>query len=111
MPSDVDDIERIESNAYSGVGVIKVFLHEGADVGKAVSQLAASSTYVMKYMPRNVIPADPALRRDRRPDVLAHCLLIKLTARTEAAGGTRCCWGPPRCPVNRPPAARPRGTS
>jgi len=67
MPSDVDDIERIESNAYSGVGVIKVFLHEGADVGKAVSQLAASSTYVMKYMPRNVIP--PQILRYGATDV------------------------------------------
>jgi len=56
MASLVDDIERIEANAYAGVGVIKVFLHEGADVSRAVSQLGSSSQVVMKYMPRNITP-------------------------------------------------------
>ncbi|HSU66588.1 MAG TPA: efflux RND transporter permease subunit, partial [Tepidisphaeraceae bacterium] len=58
MPAEVDDIERIEANAYNGVGVIKVFLHEGADVSRAVSQLSSTAIYVMKYMPRNVIPPE-----------------------------------------------------
>src|ERR1051325_4342502 len=56
MPSMVDDIDKLEANAYSGVGVIKVYLHEGADISRAVSQLSSSAIYVMKYMPRNVIP-------------------------------------------------------
>ena len=42
LASLVDDIERIEANSYKGVGVIKVYLHEGADVSRAVSQLAAA---------------------------------------------------------------------
>ncbi|MGC1587244.1 MAG: efflux RND transporter permease subunit [Rhodomicrobium sp.] len=56
MASLVDDISRIESNAYNGVGVIKVYLHEGADVSRAISQLASSALVVMKYMPRNITP-------------------------------------------------------
>ena len=56
MASLVDDIERIEANAYNGVGVIKVYLHEGADVSRAVSQLGSSAQVVMKYMPRNITP-------------------------------------------------------
>src|SRR5208337_856696 len=31
LASLVDDIERIEANSYDGVGVIKVYLHDGAD--------------------------------------------------------------------------------
>jgi len=52
----VDDISRIEANSYAGVGVIKVYLHEGADVSRAVSQLASSALVVLKYMPRNITP-------------------------------------------------------
>ncbi len=56
MASLVDDISRIEANAYNGVGVIKVYLHEGADVSRAISQLASSALVVLKYMPRNITP-------------------------------------------------------
>ena len=52
----VDDISRIEATSYSGVGVEKVYLHEGADVTRAVSQLASSALVVLKYMPRNITP-------------------------------------------------------
>ncbi len=58
MPSGVDNIEKIEATAYNGIGVIKVFLHEGADVTRAVSQLSSTAIYVMKYMPRNINPPE-----------------------------------------------------
>src|SRR5205807_7717234 len=56
LASLVDDIQRIEANSYDGVGVIKVYLQEGADVSRAVSQLGSSAQVVMKYMPRNITP-------------------------------------------------------
>src|ERR1700743_2981484 len=56
MASLVDDISRIEATSYQGVGVIKVFLHEGADVTRAVSQLASSALVVLKYMPPHITP-------------------------------------------------------
>src|SRR6202162_1283420 len=56
MASIVDDISRIEATSYQGVGVIKVYLHEGADVTRAVSQLASSALVVLKYMPPNITP-------------------------------------------------------
>jgi hypothetical protein len=56
LASLVDNIERIEANSYDGVGVIKVYLNEGADVSRAVSQLASSALVVLKYMPRNITP-------------------------------------------------------
>ncbi|MDE2136939.1 MAG: efflux RND transporter permease subunit, partial [Gammaproteobacteria bacterium] len=39
-----------------GVGVEKVYLHEGADVTRAVAQLASSALVVLKYMPPNITP-------------------------------------------------------
>src|ERR1700677_3106125 len=37
MASLVDDIARIEATSYNGVGAEKVYLHEGADVTRAIS--------------------------------------------------------------------------
>jgi multidrug efflux pump subunit AcrB len=56
MASLVDDIARIEATSYVGVGVEKVYLHEGADVSRAVSQIASSALVVLKYMPPNITP-------------------------------------------------------
>jgi multidrug efflux pump subunit AcrB len=56
LASLVDDIDRIEATSYQGVGVEKIFLHEGADVSRAVSQVASSALVVLKYMPPNITP-------------------------------------------------------
>ncbi|HYX73779.1 MAG TPA: efflux RND transporter permease subunit, partial [Steroidobacteraceae bacterium] len=56
MASLVDDISRIEATSYEGVGVEKVYLHEGADVTRAIAQLASSALVVLKYMPPNITP-------------------------------------------------------
>src|ERR1700750_153876 len=47
LASLVDDIERIEATSYAGVGVEKIYLHQGADVSRAVSQLASSALVVL----------------------------------------------------------------
>src|SRR5246500_813245 len=56
MASLVDDIARIEATSYEGVGVEKIYLHEGADVTRAIAQLASSALVVLKYMPPNITP-------------------------------------------------------
>ena len=56
MVSVVDDIARIEATSYVGVGLERIYLHEGADVSRAVSQLASSALAVLKYMPPNITP-------------------------------------------------------
>jgi multidrug efflux pump subunit AcrB len=56
MASVVDNISRIEAVSYQGVGVEKIYLSEGADVTRAVSQLASSALVVLKYMPPNITP-------------------------------------------------------
>ena len=77
MASLVDDISRIEANSYTGVGVIKVYLHEGADVSRAVSQLTSSAQTVLKSMPRNITP--PLILRYGATDVP----IIQLTLSSE----------------------------
>ena len=67
MASLVDDIARMEATSYNGVGVIKVYLHEGADVSRAVSQLTSSAQTVLKNMPRNITP--PLILRYGATDV------------------------------------------
>jgi multidrug efflux pump subunit AcrB len=56
LASEVDDIERIEATSYYGVGVEKVFLHQGADVTRAIAQLSSSALLVLKYLPPNITP-------------------------------------------------------
>src|SRR5271170_3193110 len=56
MASLVDDISHIEATSYDGVGIEKVYLHEGADVTRAISQLASSALVVLKYMPPGITP-------------------------------------------------------
>src|SRR6476646_11956281 len=67
LASLVDDISRIEATSYYGVGVEKVYLHEGADVTRAISQLASSALVVLKYMPPNITP--PLVLRYSATDV------------------------------------------
>src|SRR5579863_5006827 len=83
LASLVDDISRIEANAYEGVGVIKVYLHEGADVSRAVSQLASSALVVLKYMPPNITP--PLVLRYGATDVP----IIQISIASQSLSDTR----------------------
>jgi multidrug efflux pump subunit AcrB len=83
LASLVDNIERIESNSYEGVGVIKVYLHEGADVTRAVAQLSSSALVVLKYMPRNITP--PLVIRYGATDVP----IIQLSVSSSSLSDTR----------------------
>jgi multidrug efflux pump subunit AcrB len=56
LASLVDNISRIESTSYMGVGVEKIYLQEGAGAGQAVSQVASSALVVLKYMPPGITP-------------------------------------------------------
>src|SRR3979490_2471779 len=49
LASLVDDISRIEAVSYEGVGVEKIYLHEGAAVTRAGSMLASSALGVLNY--------------------------------------------------------------
>jgi multidrug efflux pump subunit AcrB len=83
LASLVDNIERIEANSYTGVGVIKVYLHDGADVTRAVAQLGSSALVVLKYMPRNITP--PLILRYGATDVP----IIELSVSSNSLSDTR----------------------
>jgi multidrug efflux pump subunit AcrB len=52
----VNDIEHIESTAYNGAGVIKVFLQPGTSVSDGVAQIAASGQAVLRLLPPGITP-------------------------------------------------------
>ena len=56
LTTTVNDIEHIESNAYSGVGVIKVFLQPGASVDGGVAQVTAICQTMLRSMPPGTTP-------------------------------------------------------
>jgi multidrug efflux pump subunit AcrB len=83
MASLVDDIARIEATSYEGVGVEKVYLHEGADVTRAIAQLASSALVVLKYMPPNITP--PLVIRYGATDVPIIQLGLSSSSRPDTA--------------------------
>lgn len=56
LSATVNDIEHIESNAYNGVGVIKVFLQPGASVDGGIAQVTAIAQTIMRQMPPGQTP-------------------------------------------------------
>jgi multidrug efflux pump subunit AcrB len=56
LSATVNDIEHIESNAYNGIGLIKVFLQPGADVNGGIAQVTAIAQTIMKQMPPGQTP-------------------------------------------------------
>jgi multidrug efflux pump subunit AcrB len=52
----VDNIEHIESTAYTGAGVIKVFLQPGASVDTGVAQLTATGQAILRQLPQGITP-------------------------------------------------------
>jgi multidrug efflux pump subunit AcrB len=56
MTTTVNDIEHIESQSYTGVAVVKVFFHEGANVEAGVAQVTAICQTILKSMPTGTTP-------------------------------------------------------
>jgi multidrug efflux pump subunit AcrB len=56
LSATVNDIEHVESNAYNGVGIIKVFLRPGASVDAGVAQITAIAQTILRQMPPGQTP-------------------------------------------------------
>ena len=56
MTTTVNDIERIESTAYDGVGLIRVYMHPGTNVDLAVAQVTAVSQTLLRALPPGIFP-------------------------------------------------------
>ena len=56
MTTTVNDIERIESTAYNGIGLIRVYMQPGTNVDLAVAQVTAVSQTLLRTMPPGIFP-------------------------------------------------------
>src|SRR6202044_1394497 len=56
MTTTVNDIERIESTAYNGVGLIRLYMLPGANVALAVAQKTAVSQTILRSLPPGIFP-------------------------------------------------------
>src|SRR5882757_8580317 len=52
----VNNIEHVESTAYSGIGVVKVFLQPGSSIDAAIAQITASAQTILRLMPPGMQP-------------------------------------------------------
>ena len=56
LTTTVNDIEHIEATSYNGLGIVRVFFQQGADIRIANTQVTAVSQTVLKNMPPNTTP-------------------------------------------------------
>jgi multidrug efflux pump subunit AcrB len=56
MTTTVNDIERIESTAYNGVGLIRVYMQPGTNVDLAVAQVTAVCQTLLRTLPPGIFP-------------------------------------------------------
>ena len=64
LTTTVNDIEHIEANSYTGVGIVKIFFQPGADIRTANAQVTAiSQTLLKQHAAGRGAAADPQLQR------------------------------------------------
>ncbi len=51
LSANVNDVERIESQTLNGVGIIKLYFHQGAKVERGLAQATATSQAILRRMP------------------------------------------------------------
>ncbi len=56
LTTTVNDIEHIESQSLTGVGVVKVFFHHGANIDAATAQVTAIAQPMVRQMPPGATP-------------------------------------------------------
>ncbi|HTS11654.1 MAG TPA: efflux RND transporter permease subunit [Candidatus Limnocylindrales bacterium] len=56
LTTTVNDIEHIESQSWNGRAIVKVFFHQGVDVGNAVAQITSVSQTAIHSMPPGTQP-------------------------------------------------------
>jgi len=56
LTTSVNDIEHIEANTYSGVGVVKIFFQSGANIATANAQVTAATQVALRLMPAGTQP-------------------------------------------------------
>ena len=52
----VNGIERIESNCIPGIGLVKVYFHQGTDIGASIAQINAINGTILRILPPGITP-------------------------------------------------------
>jgi multidrug efflux pump subunit AcrB len=58
LTSNVSDIEHIESQAYNGYAVVRVYFHPNVKIDMAVAQVTATMQSALRQMPPGMFPAN-----------------------------------------------------
>src|SRR6266480_684584 len=58
LASNVNDIEHIESQSYSGYAVVKIYFHPNVKIDMAVAQTTATMQTSLRQMPPGMFPAN-----------------------------------------------------
>src|SRR5262252_2117725 len=58
LTSNVNDIEHIESQAYNGYAVVRVYFHSNVKIDMAVAQVTATMQTALRQMPPGMFPAN-----------------------------------------------------
>src|ERR1700680_4361113 len=58
LTSNVNDVEHIESQAYNGYSVIRVYFHSNVKIDMAVAQVTATMQSSLRQMPPGMFPAN-----------------------------------------------------
>src|SRR5271154_1420902 len=58
LTSNVNDIEHIESQSYSGYAVVRVYFHPNVKIDMAVAQVTATMETSLRQMPPGMFPAN-----------------------------------------------------
>src|SRR5260370_13194962 len=56
LTTSVNNIEHIESNSFNGIAVIKDYLHQGASVDPAISEVTAECHTILNTLPPGITP-------------------------------------------------------
>src|SRR6202161_2092293 len=58
LTSNVNDIEHIESQAYNGYAVVRIYFHSNVKIDMAVAQVTATMQTALRQMPPGMFPAN-----------------------------------------------------
>jgi CzcA family heavy metal efflux pump len=58
LTSNVNDIEHIESQAYNGYAVVRIYFHSNVKIDMAVAQVTAGMETALRQMPPGMFPAN-----------------------------------------------------
>jgi multidrug efflux pump subunit AcrB len=77
LSSNVNGIQRVESQSIQGVGLVRIYFHPGTDIGASIAQVTSTCSTILRWMPPGITP----------PNIIqfnaSNVPVVELTARSE----------------------------